>query len=233
MIEKRIWFIRHGESEANAGLRTANAVDIALTSKGQKQAVRLVNTLPIDALPCYPDIIVTSPFLRTKQTAEPYLADVNHVTDLHVVEEWPVQEFTYLGRCNDTTMEERKPRAQEYWDRSDPLYCDDTADPLVESFSGFRDRIVTIWQRCIDRKDQKKNQHEAMIIFSHGHVMRAIVWFIMLGQDASKESMCGFNVFRNTVPVLNTAKLIVTINDKLTSFSGFIHNHIPDDLKSV
>src|SRR5690348_4865955 len=59
-----IWFIRHGESEGNVGVRTIDPASIQLTTKGQEQARQVAQ-----AFHEAPALIVTSPYMRAKQTA--------------------------------------------------------------------------------------------------------------------------------------------------------------------
>ena len=61
---KEVWFIRHGESSANAGLPTTDPGTIPLISKGVLQAKALAKTIGKR-----PDLIVMTPYLRTQQTA--------------------------------------------------------------------------------------------------------------------------------------------------------------------
>ena len=63
-----VFLIRHGESQSNAGLPTTSPNNVALTPQGRQQARHVA-----DFLKFYPslDLIVTSPYLRAKQTAEP------------------------------------------------------------------------------------------------------------------------------------------------------------------
>jgi 2,3-bisphosphoglycerate-dependent phosphoglycerate mutase len=51
-----IWFIRHGESESNAGLPTFDTAKIELTPRGFAQAKQIV-----EAFTRPPSLIVTSP----------------------------------------------------------------------------------------------------------------------------------------------------------------------------
>ena len=112
---KTVYFVRHAESEANAdpNLRTISVASIPLTEKGRAQAKALAHDISFSA-----DLVVVSPFLRTKETALPYL----HAHKLSNIEEWAVQEFTFLHQAkhNGTTTEERRSFAEAYWDRSDP-----------------------------------------------------------------------------------------------------------------
>src|SRR5690349_9493385 len=137
------FLIRHGESESNVGLPTIDPKDVALTSLGRKQAERIAEYLKFHP----PNLIVTSPYLRTKQTAEP-TAFIFHNTPERAAAEkvWPVQEFTYLSSMHRTysTIEERRPRVSEYWEKSDPGFVDSLES---ESFRGFIDRVRAFLER--------------------------------------------------------------------------------------
>ena len=86
---KTVWLIRHGQSAANAGLVAAEPETIELTRQGTEQALQIA-----EKMISQPDLIVTSPFIRTLRTAEPSLVrypDARH-------EQWPIHEFTYLSQ---------------------------------------------------------------------------------------------------------------------------------------
>ena len=102
-----VYLIRHAESVSNAGERTASHGGAELSSEGRRQAEALTARIGFR-----PDLIVVSPFVRTRQTAEPLRQKYPDVP----VEEWPVQEFSFLDadRCADTTQEERRPLAEAY-----------------------------------------------------------------------------------------------------------------------
>ena len=132
-----IWFIRHAQSQANAGEKTNDPSAIELTSLGREQAGLIASHFERA-----PDLIVTSPYRRAQQTAQcltKRFPEVPHET-------WPVQEFTYLSqeRCRDTTVTERVPMAGEYWDRYDPHYVD--GEP-AESFAAFIGRVDSMWTK--------------------------------------------------------------------------------------
>ena len=72
---KEIWFIRHGERMGNAGFATSDPATIPLTNLGHSQANDLSNYLNIE-----PSWIITSPFIRTIQTAAPTVKRFHPVT---------------------------------------------------------------------------------------------------------------------------------------------------------
>src|SRR5689334_6420396 len=95
-----VWFIRHAESEANAGLRTAHHDAIPLTGKGQAQAEQIARIFVEQ-----PDLIIASPFLRAQQTAQATLLRYPDAP----YEVWPVYEFSFLSvpRWEFSTKRER------------------------------------------------------------------------------------------------------------------------------
>ena len=57
-----------------------------------------------------------------------------------MVEEWPIQEFTYLdpARCQNMTPAERAPMVRAYWELADPTHVDGAG---AESFTAFLSRV--------------------------------------------------------------------------------------------
>lgn len=137
-----LWIVRHGESVANAGGVTEGATsEVPLTKLGYRQARDVA-----DRIQKCPDRLVTSPFLRARQTAVPVLNRWRFVP----FEVWPIGEFTYLApaRVRGTTRAERVPLVEEYWDRCDPSYVDGEG---AESFSAFMERVEEFAVRITDR----------------------------------------------------------------------------------
>ncbi len=159
---REIWFIRHGESIANAGARTVEASSYALTELGFRQAEQVSRALPHGA-----DLIVHSPYVRAVQTAQPAIARFANIA----VEEWPVHEVQYLdpAKCVGTTQEERRAMSLEYWDRCDPEH----AEPNAESFVVFIDRVRQSLAGLSQRREQR------IFVFSHGQFMSAAAWLIL------------------------------------------------------
>jgi broad specificity phosphatase PhoE len=72
---KTVYFIRHGESEANArGITAGSGLDVGLTKHGEQQAQRLGQTLKDKQV----DLIVTSPLKRAADTAAIIAASIGY-----------------------------------------------------------------------------------------------------------------------------------------------------------
>jgi probable phosphoglycerate mutase len=161
----RVFLIRHGESESNAGLLSADPGSAPLTLDGHRQARRVARVLAD-----VPALIVTSPYLRARQTAQPTISRFPGAT----CQEWPVQEFTYLGHPHGrrgSTPGERQPYARAYWDRADPHH----ASPGAESFTGLLRRTAAF----LDRLSAQKSG--PVVVFTHGLFMRAVAWSLLTG----------------------------------------------------
>jgi broad specificity phosphatase PhoE len=159
---REVWFIRHSESVANAGARTREAPTYPLSELGFRQAEQLAAALHAE-----PDLIVVSPYVRARQTAEPAIRRFPKAR----VEEWPVHEVQYLdpALCVETTQEERRTQAEAYWERCDPHH----AAPDAESFVEFATRVGDAIEKVARRAERR------IFVFCHGHVMQAIAWLVI------------------------------------------------------
>ncbi len=187
----RVWLIRHGESESNAGLPSGEPGSIPLTALGHLQAGQIAR-----AFTGVPALIVTSPYLRARQTAQPTVSRFPGAA----CQVWPVHEFTYLGDLHGraTTTAERKPYAEAYWNRADPHHVNDGA----ESFSGLLDRA----RDCLNRL--RAERPGPVAVFTHGLFMRAVAWSLGTGITApDRADMQSFRRFANVQPVPNAAVL--------------------------
>lgn len=212
-----VWFIRHAQSQANAGERTADPALIELTALGREQATHVAGLFGRA-----PDLLVTSPYLRAWQTAQ-FVADKYPGVPM---ETWPVQEFTYLNRqrCLNTTLAERIPMAREYWDRNDPHYVDGDG---TESYAGLMGRAEDLWTRLLAGYDSKW-----VVVFSHAQFIRAALWHWLCGGDwVSEASMKRFRSFLRACAIPNGAVLKARYDgDFWAGVPGV--KHLPDRLQT-
>lgn len=187
----RVWLIRHGESESNAGLPTNGPGTSPLTRLGRDQAERVAASFHEP-----PDLIVSSSFVRARETAAPTRQRFPEVP----YEEWPVQEFTYLGSLHgpSTTGAERRPFADAYWDRSDPAYVNGGGG------ESFHDLIARA-RACVTRLTERPEEG-LIAVFTHGIFMRALLWSLFTGTVApDAAAMRAFRTFTATCVVPNGA----------------------------
>jgi 2,3-bisphosphoglycerate-dependent phosphoglycerate mutase len=187
MAASRAWLIRHGQSEANAGRPGTGPGDSPLTPLGLQQAERVALAIP-DA----PALIVTSPFVRARATAERTIARF----PTSPVQEWPVQEFAYLGQFHGrvTTSPQREQHVRAYWERADPHLVNGDA----ESFAHLIDRI----EECLSRLDQQDGG--LVVVFTHGMFTMALLWWLLTGRgEVTGDAMRRFRVFADTCRIPN------------------------------
>ncbi|RZS34251.1 broad specificity phosphatase PhoE [Herbihabitans rhizosphaerae] len=211
-----VWLIRHAESVANAGAATDDPSGIPVTERGEAQADHLAN-----AIPRPPALIVTSPYVRTKLTARPTLARFPDVTH----QEWPVEEFTYLQSLHgqSTTVAQRRPMVEEYWQRADPSHVD---GPGAESFAGLLRRADAFLHRL------RQCASGPVAVFTHGMFIRAVLWALMTGTASpTAGEMRLFRSFVVTYELPNTAivHLRLDAGGKGTFRCGEVA-HLPTDL---
>lgn len=181
---RSVWLIRHGESTANAGAITDSHDKIPLTTTGYQQAIQVASLIPQR-----PELVVTSSFLRTQQTAYPTLQRFPRVRQ----ECWPVHEFTYLApsTCIGTTAIQRRERVNAYWERNDPDHVDGEG---AESFNAMLGRIKQMLERL-------RQESSFVIIFTHGQIMLA-TRLLLESPNIQPEAL--MKLFRHASPIQNT-----------------------------
>jgi 2,3-bisphosphoglycerate-dependent phosphoglycerate mutase len=214
---KNVWLIRHAESEGNAGLVTSRPDTIPLTGKGIEQALRLA-----DSFPQAPALIVTSPFIRTQQSARPTIERFPAVRR----EQWQVQEFSYLSpeRYRDTTIADRRPFVERYWSKCDPYSTDgDGAESFADFVQRVEQAIAGLWS-C---------RSDFTAVFGHGLFMRGMIWRTLFGkQQVNAKAMSSFRHFMLATTMPNTAivKVDLLAEPQEARISNIITAHLPSEL---
>jgi probable phosphoglycerate mutase len=204
----RVLLVRHGQSVANAGGKTSDHDTNPLTDLGRTQAKDFA-----DRLPCRPTLIVVSPFLRAQQTAEPLRRRFPDVP----VEEWPIQEFTFLApaRHKDSTEDDRQPQVLDYWQRQDPTFLD---GPGAESFQQFLDRARETIRRLVNTIPGG-----CIVIVTHGFFMQAFRFVLLFPDATDAELMANFRRFHLVNFIQNADSLEFAIRDGKIQLVGQPH----------
>ena len=215
-----IWFIRHGESEGNAGHATENPATIGLTPKGFGQAQDIAESFQQP-----PDLIITSRYKRTQQTAEP---TIDLFPPSVPCQEWDVEEFTYLALKGMTTFQQRSPLVEDFWERLD---LDGNNGEGTESFIQFINRVqVMVYELRHIRK-------EFIAVFSHEQFIRAMIWLLMnnkIEDDPHLLNSDDMKSFRNALissPIPNGAIIPIQLQPDGKTWIGQMRtSHLrPDD----
>jgi 2,3-bisphosphoglycerate-dependent phosphoglycerate mutase len=240
-----VWLIRHGETIGNAAVSLARseagsepqlggaldnpssktisntASDLtaaSLTPRGQDQATQIAA-----AVPRTPDLIVTSPLWRTKQTAEPTCQRFPSAPQA----EWPVQEFSYLAAKryeNAKTLEQRRLLDLEYWQRGDPDYVSGAG---AESFASLMTRVKLLQDRWQQLAAEAGNSETLVLVFSHAWFIRAVVWsLISQSTEVSPQQMWRLHHFAGGISVANGSIFKVQARASEIWFTGINTAHL-------
>jgi broad specificity phosphatase PhoE len=193
---RSILLVRHGESLANAGEASPSPETVVLTPAGERQARAVA-----EALEDAPELIVVSRFQRARQTAEPTHARFPKAK----LEQWPVEEFHYLGAeaYRGTTKRDRRDDRDEYWRTCNPqLAC----APGAETFSAFHARVHAVRAR-LERSDARQ-----IVVFSHKKLLHGLLWSWSEGAPpADAAAMARFRAFDLEHPFPNGAWIEVEL----------------------
>jgi probable phosphoglycerate mutase len=146
--DAELWLVRHGETEWSREGRHTSTTDLDLTAKGVEVACTLKERFAGTTF----DLVLTSPRLRARRTAE-----LAGFSDVHVEEdlvEWAYGEYEGI-----TTAEIReKVRGWTIW--THPTPGGETAEQVTKRL----DRVVA-----------KARAHGGrVLVFGHGHALRAL-----------------------------------------------------------
>lgn len=164
-----IYLTRHGETDWNKQLLIQGRIDVPLNSKGIEQAEELgkkIKDLPLD-------LIVVSPLLRARQTAE--IANKEKKLPI-VIDERIIEEF--YGKM------EGKPRKGEAY-----LAQRQKVATRYPGGEGYLDVAHRIFSFLDEAKTKYKNKN--VLIVSHGGVSRL---FRAYFEDMSNEEFFAFNL---------------------------------------
>ena len=206
------WLIRHGESAANAGLAVSDFTQIPLTDLGHQQAEIFAARFH-ELSPEPPTLIVQSPYLRARQTAEPFLRRYPDVP----VETWPIYEFTYLDPVASAGLTEvqRYPLYDRYWAHNDPDYHEANG---AESFTHFLNRIRDMFRRL-----EQLPADSRVAVFCHGYLMQAVRLLLLFPQRSDQSMMSESRILNENAPIANTEILELRIEGGSTRLIGQEH----------
>jgi len=161
--------LRHGQTPMSVQKRYAGRSDVPLTDAGVQQAAAAAKRLAPAGL----DVIVTSPLLRTVQTAR----EVAAVTGAAVVTDDGFREtdFGAWEGLTFTEVRERWPAELAAW-LADPQ----AAPPGGESFAGVSTRVTAALNRVLaDQEGQR------VLIVSHVTPIKTLVAAALLAPPAA------------------------------------------------
>ena len=153
--------VRHGQTAVNAEGRLQGRSDAPLTDLGRAQAAAVASVVD------RPAIVVSSPLLRARQTAEAFGVPVT------VDERWIELDYGELDGA------ELRSLSVEVWDawRRDPAFALPGGESLVALGDRVRDACEEIATRAAD---------ETVVVVSHvSPVKAAVAWALGVGDEVA------------------------------------------------
>ena len=184
---KTLYLIRHAQSEANAGGISKPERDIALSPLGREQAQALVARLPRS------NHVYVSELRRTHETAAPYCR-AHGITPqvLPQLNEFSCLAFDRICGMDGTA---RRPLADAYWQRADPLECTGAG---ADSFAAFNQRLSAFLAHYPQLED-------GSLLFGHGIWIGLLAWRLLGFSAETAADMAAFRRFQTGLPMPNTA----------------------------
>lgn len=163
---KRLYLVRHGETEWNADNRVQGSIDIPLSQKGIKQAETLAQYLK--ELP-KPQKVFCSNLKRSVKTAK-IIAEFLGTT---AIEETPLLREINCGLWEGKSINElmnNYPQEYAMWRLNSYFKC-----PEGESVDDVKIRV----EKFFVEKRNELSSFETVLIVAHGILNRAVLSFIM------------------------------------------------------
>ena len=155
----KIYLVRHGESVANTkGIYQGQTYDTPLSVMGKKQAKALTNYFKDKEI----NMILTSPLLRTKETALE-VAELKHLEVIDTPEIIETNHGKWEGLEKKVILN-KWPNVYELW-LNKPS---EVRFPEGETFLKTRKRVIGWWD-CIIKKNTN------LLVVTHDNVIRIIV----------------------------------------------------------
>jgi probable phosphoglycerate mutase len=122
---ERLWIIRHGESVGNVARHDAHAAgrswieieprdaDVPLSQRGERQADALGRWFAEMPEADQPDVVLTSPYIRARQTAAQICSDFRTKPTFIVDERLREKELGILDRLTDAGLGQLQPQQAE------------------------------------------------------------------------------------------------------------------------
>jgi broad specificity phosphatase PhoE len=187
--------VRHGESEGNRERRFTISSEVGLTELGVQQAHQVARTI---AQLFTPQIVISSPFRRARQTSEIIASELN--LEIETVHDLHERDLGCL-------------KGHSYDDLRALVLQDPSYDPARgwswkpeggESYEDVRQRVMAAVEKLLSRYSQ-----DEIIVVSHGGVMLS-VWAHIIGQwhGAHLPPNCGIVLIEHDGRRMQVPKII-------------------------
>lgn len=167
---KKIYFVRHGQSEWNVSDRICGRSDVPLTEKGIMQAIESGENILKEGITA--DEILYSPLLRAKETA----LKISLVTGI------PAKEEPELIEQNFGKWEGTSPRSSELFQADKRQF--------INSYEGG-ETMLKLAQRIYNLLDRLREDDKVYILVAHNGIARVVKSYF---EDMTNEEYAAFGV---------------------------------------
>lgn len=163
---RKIYLVRHGETDANVEKKYCGQTDVDLNHKGLRDAASIAKVLKNTTF----DSIVSSDLKRTLKTAE--LINAYHHLEIELIPEFREINF---GKFENLTFEEI---GLQYPEEKEKMIKEKINYNFLEgeSLKALHKRVVGAFNKLL-----KEKENEDLLIVSHGGVIRMILTEILSG----------------------------------------------------
>lgn len=202
---KKVYFVRHGESEGNISGKSQNEF-AKLTENGKKQAAFVADRFSrIDV-----DVVICSSVDRAIETGNFISNKINkslEISDLFIERKRP-REQENLERDKDPVWLEIEKQIKDNFDNNSFRFSDE------ENLQDLKDRA----KKCFDFLQNRTEDN--ILVVTHGVFMRFLIAYATLGDDLTAESCNNFfRVFNAT----NTGLSVFGFDEKRIDRGWFLH----------
>lgn len=191
MSTKLIYFVRHGETELNAQ-NIRQGAEGGLTELGRAQALETAKRFPKHK--GHPQVIIASPFERTRETAEIIAKELNmpiEYSDLLVERRNPSEIIGQWGE------DAKVKRIVDQMDKS--FHADDLRISDEENFVDLKERAKKLLEYIKTRPEKR------IIMITHGIFLKMVVSYMLLGENLTASE---YNKLSEYNPVNNASMAI-------------------------
>lgn len=196
----KIYFVRHGESEANAEKVFSGNTDVALTKKGIEQARDIAAKLKDVKF----DHIYCSNLRRARSTADEILKGRN--IEPTIYEEFREKDFGIFEGLGYEDIEEKYPEEWKKFLKDASTYDVPKGDTAQE----FWDRVIGKFTEVAEKHIQNKD--DTICIVCHGGVLMLIFSYLVYGNGEGYFRFSFDNCKENMVEYVGDYPIIRVLN---------------------
>ncbi|MBI4080124.1 histidine phosphatase family protein [Candidatus Kaiserbacteria bacterium] len=203
---KTVYFVRHGESTANAGFPTYQGETSELTEKGREQAQFIAKRCKKLTV----DVLMASTATRARQTAEFIAKEIGkelEVNELFTERKLPKE---LLGRSR---TDPDANAMEDEWMRS--FLADDLRVGSGENFADLKERVLQALEYLLQRPEKH------ILVASHGYFLHMVMAVVTLGESLTSAE---FNRMAPAIWIDNTGITRLEYRDQVfTRIDGERH----------